>query len=864
MFPDSNLGEFKKLMHNRPKILEKTAVRRYTPFLLLPLFFVLSLAVSGLAQENLALNKPARQSSEYGNNGAPARLAVDGYKDGNFSIGSVTHTAEPATTDPWWEVDLGGIYEIREMRIYGRTDCCGERLAGFKVLFRNSESDPWEEKASGPAELQKQRGRRVPQSTFTFAFQVPTTRYIRIMLPGENRILSLAEVEVYGGLVGSTAEAKSCERQPGPEEVFIFERGNYLGECKQLKYRDGNYPYSIENVFEQPDRFRFSNDGPFYSVKVGSNVIVTICNQEKLKGGCKELRDNLPVFEGYARGAQSFKIYTRTPKNYVDPGLPNDDQVTICQERKYSGGCKKLGIGVFDLSGIVYNYIHVGANVKAQTYSDSNQFGNSEIYTGGTKQATRGGIKSIRVMRANDDLAPSKERPRAVPAATPAPTPAKSNIPVAEDNPDKRFILDGSGNNCLTVKGGEIKDYTPVVLETCQNLDSQKWEFTSDGRIRGIANMCLTIQGTAYIQSCQPLGNQHWSASDNNEIRSGWACLSSSALKSNSPTIVECNGSAGQKWRFRMSAGEATTPSGGNTQTGQSTPKIDGPLRVSGNTLLGLTVLNQQIGNNSQIILHGGFNNWLMLPNGAIVLKDNPKYGLTVKNQNIANNSEIILHEGYNLWTVLSDGAIVLKDNPQFGLTVLNQNLSDNAKIILHGGFNTWTAVNSNPKVAAAPKPAPPAARHAPPPGNYSFCADEPYRCNFNYIGTVAFGVNGKFKYKTGVVRGIDCNVATFGDPEPGVPKKCYSLFEREWVPNTTPNESTAPAPPNGSNWKVCGTEGRTCTFTGKGTVAFGYSPSLGGFKFRSGVSNSIPCNASQFGAATTFEKPRACYVRID
>lgn len=831
------------------------------------LFVVLIAAApaSLTAQENLALNKPARQSSEYGNNGAPARLAVDGYKEGNFTVGSVTHTAEPGTSDPWWEVDLGGIYEIKGITIHGRTDCCGERLAGFKILFRNSESEEWAEKFSGPAELMKQRGQRKPESTFGFQFSLnnlPSARYIRVLLPGDNRILSLAEVEVFGGLIGATAEARSCERQPNPDEVFIFARGSYLGECVQLKYRDGNYPYSITNDFIEPSRFQLSNDAPFYSVKVGSNVIVTICDQKQIKGTCRELRENLPIFEGYARGAQSFRIYTRTPKNYVNPSLPNDDQVTVCTERQFGGGCRKLDIGIYDFSGIVYNYIHVGANVKAQAYGANSQFGAFEIYTGGTRQATRGGVNSIRIMRSNDDLAPLRERPGAVLATTPVPTTSTNNIPAAEDNAAKRFILEGTGSKCLTVRGGEIKDYTPVVLEDCKNLDSQKWAFSNDNRIRGLANMCLTIQATAYLQTCQPLGNQRWELTDANEIKNAWACLTTEKLKENSPTITKCNGSPTQKWRFRMSAGETKNAATGNGSN-QATPRIDGPLRVTTNKLRGLTVLNQQIANNSSIILHAGFNNWMMLPNGAIVLKENPRYGLTVKNQSIADDAEIILHEGYNLWTILPNGAIVLKDNPQFGITVLKQDLSDNAKIILHRGYNTWTTANSNPVTPTTPKPATLVAQHAPPRGNYAFCADEPYRCNFNYIGTVAFGVNGKFKFKTGVLRGIDCNAATFGDPEPGVPKKCYSMFEKEWEPNTTPRISDKPAPPD-DGYRVCATEGQLCRFAGTGTVAFGYSPSMGGFKFESRVSREIRCTAENFGASSPSEKARACYVKLD
>ncbi|MCR9174158.1 MAG: endonuclease/exonuclease/phosphatase family protein [bacterium] len=117
---------------------------------------------------------------------------------------------------------------------------------------------------------------------------------------------------------------------------------------------------------------------------------------------------------------------------------------------------------------------------------------------------------------------------------------------------------------------------------------------------------------------------------------------------------------------------------------------FEGPLFADKNCKLGVTVYHQNQTNDAQIILHAGMNQWKMLSNGAIVLKDNPTLGLTVRHQEITNDTKIILHEGYNLWKVLSNGAIVLKDNPRFGLTVRHQEMKNNTILILHEGYNTW------------------------------------------------------------------------------------------------------------------------------------------------------------------------------
>ena len=75
------------------------------------------------ASRNLALKKPAWQSSNYSHNGL-AHEAVDGDPSNNFLKDySCTHTqGDPI---PWWTVDLQGEYLVTEVVITNRGDCCG-------------------------------------------------------------------------------------------------------------------------------------------------------------------------------------------------------------------------------------------------------------------------------------------------------------------------------------------------------------------------------------------------------------------------------------------------------------------------------------------------------------------------------------------------------------------------------------------------------------------------------------------------------------------------------------------------------------------------------------------------------------------
>jgi hypothetical protein len=62
---------------------------------------------------------------------------------------SLSHTQNDA--EAWWEVDLGQLYEIDEIEIWNRTDCCSERLSNFYVLVSENAFP------AGPAEAKLTR-----------------------------------------------------------------------------------------------------------------------------------------------------------------------------------------------------------------------------------------------------------------------------------------------------------------------------------------------------------------------------------------------------------------------------------------------------------------------------------------------------------------------------------------------------------------------------------------------------------------------------------------------------------------------------------------------------------------------------------
>lgn len=163
---------------------------------------------------NLALKKTARQSStSYG--GTPDR-AVDGNHDGNHYSGSVSHSGGTTPND-WWEVDLGNQNQINNIKIWNRTDCCGERLSNFYVMVSpvpftgNSLQTSLADQSNWRYHVAGTAGRET-----TIPVNV-AGRYVRIQLAGQNW-LSLAEVEVFGTDNG----ASPITRTAGGTPVTIY------------------------------------------------------------------------------------------------------------------------------------------------------------------------------------------------------------------------------------------------------------------------------------------------------------------------------------------------------------------------------------------------------------------------------------------------------------------------------------------------------------------------------------------------------------------------------------------------------------------------------------------------------------------
>ena len=122
-------------------------------------------------------------------------------------------------------------------------------------------------------------------------------------------------------------------------------------------------------------------------------------------------------------------------------------------------------------------------------------------------------------------------------------------------------------------------------------------------------------------------------------------------------------------------------------------------------------------------------------------------------------------------------------------------------------------------------------------PAGFVFCANENQTCSFGGNQDVAYGANGRFFIKTGLLGNVACDITTFGDPIPGTVKACY----------ITPRYST-----------FCANENEVCTPSGMQDVAYGAN---GSYSFKLGVTGSLTCSSGVFGGDPAVNIVKACYT---
>ncbi|CAG2187478.1 unnamed protein product [Mytilus edulis] len=159
-----------------------------------------------LATLEVAKYKPTKQSTNEFPTGRFSSDAVDGDYDQRLtdSHHACSHT-DIGDEPSWWAVDLGAIYDISNVVIFGRADCCPERLSNFEIeVFRpcRNKTSWFDDSIVTLCHHQKEQ---ITHLDATCPEQT-VGKYVRIRLKDRN-YLALCEVEVHGTFVENVYSA---------------------------------------------------------------------------------------------------------------------------------------------------------------------------------------------------------------------------------------------------------------------------------------------------------------------------------------------------------------------------------------------------------------------------------------------------------------------------------------------------------------------------------------------------------------------------------------------------------------------------------------------------------------------------------
>ncbi|ROL29800.1 Cysteine-rich, acidic integral membrane protein [Anabarilius grahami] len=311
------------------------------------------------SQVNAAGWGSASQSVSYVNWYAPNAL--------DLKRSTCTHT--PEQSNPWWKLDLRKVYSVNRVVITNRPDCCSERINGAEIRIGNVSSDVFSNPICAVISS-------IPQgASDSYSCNRMEGRYVIVVIPGNNRILTLCEVEVYVVYPGNLAAGKSVT-QSSTFDSWIAEQA--------IDFNPG---------FTQPESACSSTNSqtnPWWRLDLHhiyrvSKVVVTNrldCCPERIDGAEIRIGNSLEndgsnnpicaVISSIPAGVSSTYVCKNMEGRYVNLIIPGDLRfLTLCEVEIYGEGpCLKQTFVKMKLKSSL-NLSEAAARVRLLTQMES-------------------------------------------------------------------------------------------------------------------------------------------------------------------------------------------------------------------------------------------------------------------------------------------------------------------------------------------------------------------------------------------------------------------------------------------------------------------------------------------------------------
>ncbi|GMH42282.1 hypothetical protein BSKO_10201 [Bryopsis sp. KO-2023] len=239
--------------------------------------------------------KPTFQSTtEWG--GSSSR-AVDGNLNSAYGGNSCTHTgldrgSHAHTVNPWWGVDLGSSVQLTKVVVTNRKDCCSERLSNFEIRVGNN-----------PPQGQ---GDHNPLCKSGLSFEAGETkefgcskrgRFVVIRIPGNAKILTLCEVQVY---------AKASGELAAQEMVLSQGKRTFQSSTAWDGFSERAVDGNTNSLYGQGSCTHTGNDrqaltnNPWWTVDLGASKLINRVRVSNRKDCCSERMTNFEIRLGDA------------------------------------------------------------------------------------------------------------------------------------------------------------------------------------------------------------------------------------------------------------------------------------------------------------------------------------------------------------------------------------------------------------------------------------------------------------------------------------------------------------------------------------------------------------------------------------
>ncbi len=258
---------------------------------------------------DLARGKSAFQSSTF----SPS-TGADKAVDGNES--TFNHTQKE--NNPWWEVDLGSIKNIKEVKIWNRGDCCQNRLNNFDIRIYNSRGGNQVKSVSVSGQ---------PSANGT-TYQINASgRVVRVQLRGNDRFLHMDQISV---TEGSASNDNNNDGVPFGKVISLKKSG---GDKRYVTVENNNELVANRTRVGTWEKFRvdrhpsggvalFSLKNNKYVQSNGTSTSSALRAQGNSPRGWER-------FRWQSKGAGKVALYSYTVKKWVQASWRTDNAKVI-------------------------------------------------------------------------------------------------------------------------------------------------------------------------------------------------------------------------------------------------------------------------------------------------------------------------------------------------------------------------------------------------------------------------------------------------------------------------------------------------------------------------------------------------------